>query len=122
MLRYVVLHHVGHGPPHFDLMLERDADGPLRTFRVAAWPVVGRQAVVPLTDHRRVYLTFEGDVSGGRGRVWRVEGGSVAIASDGGTTRFRFRALEVNGAVRAEDVFDLVLEVEEDGKWVLRQG
>ena len=65
MPRYVVLHHVGHGPPHFDLMLERDAEGPLRTFRVAAWPVVSRQTLVPLADHRRIYLDLR------RLRRWR---------------------------------------------------
>ena len=71
-----MLHHVGHGPPHYDLMLQRGAGGPLRTFRLAAWPVVSRQALVPLADHRRTYLDYEGEVSGGRGRVRRVEAGS----------------------------------------------
>ena len=74
--RYVVLHHVGHGTPHFDLMLERDGDGPLRTFRVAAWPVVSRQQLTPLADHRRAYLDYEGDVGRGRGSVRRVEAGT----------------------------------------------
>ena len=77
LLHYVVLRHVGHGPPHFDLMLERMADGPLRTFRAAAWPVVSRQPLTPLVDHRRAYLAYEGDVSGGRRQRAAGGGGDV---------------------------------------------
>ena len=99
-MRYVVLHHVGHGEPHYDLMLERDADGPLETYRVAAWPVVGRERLTPLADHRRVYLTYEGEVGGGRGSVRRVDAGPL-LRSPGGLTlgghRFRFTA-DADGA------------------------
>jgi hypothetical protein len=51
----------------------------------------------PLGDHRREYLEFEGEVSGGRGSVTRVAGGEYEIAEtetawlvalyEGGVTR-----------------------------------
>ena len=106
MPRYVVLHHVGHGSPHFDWMLERDADGPLTTFRVRAWPVAGRQALTPLADHRRAYLDYEGEVSGGRGSVRRVEAGTWA---DAGAGRLRLESHEINGKP-ARRRLNLVLE------------
>ena len=95
-LRYVVLRHVGHDRPHFDLMLERDG-GSLRTFRVEKWPVTGRQELTPLADHRRVYLGYEGPVSGGRGSVRRVEAG-VYFEARGVLTLGGARFVISNGA------------------------
>ena len=87
-MTYVVLHHSGHGAPHFDLMVERpDADG-LATWRLPTWPPTGPIAAVALADHRRHYLTHEGPVSGGRGTVRRVASGA---ADDAGR-------IEVDGA------------------------
>ena len=85
--RYVVLHHTGHGPDHYDFLLATDADGPLLTWRLARWPVDPADAVAaePLPPHRRAYLTYEGEVSGGRGRVRRVAEGvadGVTVADD----------------------------------------
>ena len=37
----------------------------------------------PLGEHRREYLTYEGPVSGGRGEVKRVAGGTYDLAGDG---------------------------------------
>ncbi len=87
-MRYVVLHHTGHGEPHFDLMIERDADGPLATWRLPAWPPSEGMVATPLPDHRRVYLQYEGPVSGGRGEVRRVATGQAtgdATFIEGGT-------------------------------------
>lgn len=76
-LRYAVLHHTGHGEPHFDVMVERAPGGPLRTWRVPRWPTEPGDPWTPLPDHRRVYLDYEGPVSEGRGEVRRVAGGTV---------------------------------------------
>jgi hypothetical protein len=44
------------------------------------------QAAEKLADHRQDYLTFEGEISGGRGRVERVEQGICRVkrGADGG--------------------------------------
>lgn len=65
--RFVVQRHtVSADDEHYDLMLE---DGEvLVTFQLSAPPapgVTGRRAF----DHRPRYLTYEGEISGGRGRV-----------------------------------------------------
>lgn len=75
---FVIHLHTGHGPDHFDLMLQR---GPaLATWRVEADPAAlapGAEApAVRLPDHRTAYLTYEGPVRRGRGRVRRVDAGT----------------------------------------------
>lgn len=74
--RYVVLLHTGYGPDHYDLMLDRDGASPLETYRCPRWPVEAGDRAVRLPDHRRVYLDYEGPISGGRGKVARVEAGT----------------------------------------------
>lgn len=75
---FVILAHSGHGPPHYDLML-RGGQG-LATWRVAVNPadLTEGQATEaePLSDHRLVYLTYEGPVSGDRGHVRRIAEGT----------------------------------------------
>ena len=68
--RYVVLEHEWNGV-HWDFMLE--AGAMLRTWAIDR-PIVP-EAELParaLADHRHEYLTYEGPVSGGRGRVRRA--------------------------------------------------
>ena len=85
LCEYVVLYHDGIDDPHFDLMLERDAGSDLETFRITRWPIAEPAAIVPLGDHRRAYLDYQGPVSGNRGTVTRVEKGrcSRAAGDDG---------------------------------------
>ena len=84
-LRYVVLRHEGVDEPHFDFLFEREAGSDLITFRFPAWPVWETTEVTELRPHRRAYLTYEGDISGGRGHVQRVAEGTCAVqrVSDG---------------------------------------
>ncbi|HEV3263181.1 MAG TPA: DNA polymerase ligase N-terminal domain-containing protein [Gemmataceae bacterium] len=80
MSRYVILEH-DHPERHWDLMLE--SGEVLRTWRLAAPPCPGH--VVPAEasfDHRRLYLDYEGPVSGDRGRVARWDAGSVTWLAD----------------------------------------
>lgn len=87
LTRWVVLRHTGHpeAPPHFDWLLER-ADGPGRNliaFRTPERPDVcgiGGFSAERLPDHRPLYLDYEGEISGGRGRVERVAQGMCRIA------------------------------------------
>lgn len=81
--RFVILLHVGHGEDHYDLMLT-DGDG-LATWQMTTDPAglsVGQSApATKLADHRSEYLTYEGLVSGGRGRVSRVAEGRYDVIS-----------------------------------------
>jgi hypothetical protein len=74
MPRFVILEH-DHPMLHWDLMLE--AESILRTWRLAAAPC-HRQAIAAtaLSDHRLLYLDYEGPISGGRGRVIRWDHGT----------------------------------------------
>lgn len=95
-LRYVVLHHTGVAEPHYDFMLAIDDAGPLLTWRLSRWPPGEDDRATPIASHRRVYLEYEGPVSGQRGVVKRVAAGqaelfartagSVTIQLDGATT------------------------------------
>ncbi len=73
MPRFVILEH-DHPLLHWDLMLEA---GPvLQTWRLASLPTAG--PIIPatyLSEHRLMYLDYEGPVGGGRGRVMRWDSG-----------------------------------------------
>jgi len=82
MSRAFVIHvHSGCGPLHFDLMLE-GADA-LATWQVPLDPAgLGPGESTParrLPDHRTDYLTYEGPVSRGRGRVRRLDRGTYEL-------------------------------------------
>jgi hypothetical protein len=106
-LRYVVLHHTGSGDgDHFDLMLEVPGNERLMTWRVMMPPGRwgGDVGAVRIGDHRKAYLSYEGDISGGRGKVRRVEEGmanvtlvgrghiELALAGSGRTIRLALSA------------------------------
>jgi hypothetical protein len=85
MPRFVILlHELPAGADrrtHWDLMLE--ADGVLRTWALAEEPALGRSiAAEPLADHRLAYLTYEGEVSGNRGRVTRWDSGEYEVLAE----------------------------------------
>lgn len=69
---------------HFDLMLEPSSEASLWTWAVEqnifnADRKSFRCNADRLPDHRRVYLDFEGAVSGGRGTVKRVASGTFRL-------------------------------------------
>ena len=75
MPRFTISHHTGAKEgDHFDLLLEQGET--LRTFRLKAAEFQAPQAAVPIPDHRKLYLDYEGPISGGRGRVRVVETGT----------------------------------------------
>ena len=78
MNRFVILAHTVNGETHFDLMLEVEGQEKLRTYQLAQWPLaVGESCdCKQLDDHRRMYLDYEGEISGGRGSVKRVAQGA----------------------------------------------
>ncbi|MFM9996414.1 MAG: hypothetical protein ACKVU4_11520 [Phycisphaerales bacterium] len=102
MPRTVLLRHdLPDGSAHYDWMIQRPG-GPgatLVAFRVTERIDAGVAAFVAerIGDHRAAYLDYEGEVSGGRGRVTRVAEGEVEIVAD---EPARFAAAGSIGAAR----------------------
>jgi hypothetical protein len=100
-MRFVVLEH-DHPVLHWDLMLE--AGAVLQTWRLAAPPEVtaGPIEATPLGDHRRMYLDYEGPVSGNRGAVKRWDAGTFSdeIESTPASRRLRFAGARLTGTWR----------------------
>jgi hypothetical protein len=65
MPRYAVLNH-DWPTPHYDLLLQQG--GVLKAWRLFD-PPDQDQPLMPNAEHRLLYLDYEGEVSGGRGRV-----------------------------------------------------
>jgi hypothetical protein len=94
---FVVLHHSGVDPAHFDLLIDVDPAGSVPTWRLDAWPADLTVGAKLLKPHRRLYLTYEGPVGGDRGQVAQVATGvlqldcsdDVAIAAFGDGSRVR---------------------------------
>jgi DNA polymerase Ligase (LigD) len=85
MPRFVILHHetpAGYSrPAHFDLMLEHGSV--LHTWALDALPAVGETVAAELLpDHRLAYLDFQGEISGQRGSVTRVDAGEYEMAEE----------------------------------------
>jgi hypothetical protein len=83
--RFALLLHSGHGPDHYDLMVQAGE-------ALATWRLPGDPRKLPsgqgmtchrLADHRWAYLEYEGEVSGGRGRVTRLAGGLCRAIDQG---------------------------------------
>jgi len=95
MLRTVVLRHeLPDGSHHFDWLVEPSPPGPspdpdersLLAWRLAAPLHEAGTAVLHATrlpPHRRLYLEYEGTLSGGRGRVERLAEGWAERLEDG---------------------------------------
>lgn len=80
MPRFVLLEH-DHPQRHWDLMF--DTGAALRTWRLDR-PLDAGQTIrtTALPDHRRLYLDYEGPVSGDRGSVRRVLAGQFEILKE----------------------------------------
>ncbi len=81
--RYVVLRHDGVAVPHLDVLVERSPGAALAAWRASRWPVEAGDVLEAAADHRSLYLTFEGALSGGRGVVTRVASGTCRVLVDG---------------------------------------
>jgi hypothetical protein len=85
----VLLEHQSGVGRHYDWLIEAPTAPPGRgalvSFRVglpsACWAAAGRLTLERVGDHRRAYLRYEGPIGGGRGRVRRVDGGTVQVRS-----------------------------------------
>lgn len=79
----ILRHELPDGSHHFDWMIASDPEGagPLITFRLdqvldELRPGESLRAE-RIADHRPHYLSYEGPVSGGRGKVWRMRSGTI---------------------------------------------
>lgn len=81
-LRYAILAHSVNGGLHFDLLLEVEGQERLRACQLQRRLISSGESCPwrELEAHRRLYLTFEGEISGGRGNVKRVEQGVCRVA------------------------------------------
>lgn len=105
-------HRLPDGSWHYDWMIERP-EGGLATFRVTTridQPGGTAFRAERLADHRAAYLTYEGEVSGGRGWVRRLAVGEMAIEAD---TADRFITRGRIGGVAGR----FVGAAREDGWW-----
>jgi len=80
-LRFAVLRHTGVAREHFDLLLQLAGEEKLLTWRiyepVEQWGIgIAAPPAERVADHRAVYMTHEGPVSGDRGEVQRVAEGT----------------------------------------------
>jgi hypothetical protein len=93
--RYVILEH-DHPERHWDFMLE--SGDVLRTWRLAAPPRPGAAVPAePIFDHRRVYLDYEGPVSGNRGTVTRWDAGTFSWEEAGEGVAVRLEGARLRG-------------------------
>jgi len=114
--RFVILRHEpgtqGPRPLHWDLLLE--SGGVLRAWALERAPVPGATITAEaLADHRREYLDYDGPVSGGRGHVTRVDGGSYEVlrASE------RLLVVRLNGRAWAGEV--KLTKAEDGQRWMV---
>lgn len=117
MPRFVILTH-DHPFLHWDLMLETGEV--LRTWRLLGEP--GPERSVPaeaLGDHRKLYLDYEGPVSGNRGQVSRWDAGTFEVTRDDDghlDVKLRGGRLRLNATVRHVTTDDLRWEFSAEGK------
>jgi hypothetical protein len=91
----LLLHRLPDGSTHFDWLIERTpGEERVLTIRLADRPdrqVTGSLVGRRLTDHRRVYLALEGEISGGRGFVERIAEGELEAMPSSDPTAWVFR-------------------------------
>lgn len=81
-VHYVVLHHTGVVPEHYDLLVHLPSAEKLLTWRIPTPPetwAAAPPAAERIADHRLTYLTYEGEISGGRGHVKCVAEGEAEL-------------------------------------------
>ena len=115
MPRFALLEHSWNGL-HWDFFLERTEGGPLATWAVNS-PIVVSQTLPAraLDDHRAIYLEYEGDVSGNRGTVRRLDRGNYDVELwTPRHIRVRIQGAQLVGLVELSDEPDL--------GWIFRLG
>jgi hypothetical protein len=118
MSRFVVLEHQWNGV-HWDFMLE--SGDALRTWAIDQ-PIVAGQDLPAraLPDHRLIFLDYEGEISGNRGQVRRVDTGAYrTLEWSSGHVRVELAGSQLVGEV------ELLESGPESGAtvlWIFRMG
>ena len=79
---FVLLEHDGgNDPRHWDLLVEMPGAEGLATWRLDRNPLDADDEIPArhIEDHRRLYLDYEGEISGGRGVVRRMDRGDAIV-------------------------------------------
>ena len=77
LYRFVLLHHQSPSGDHWDVMLETDSA--LTTWSIPPQSLSGTSFTCPATPlpaHRKHYLDYEGEITGNRGVVSRIDAGT----------------------------------------------
>ncbi len=113
MPRYVILQH-DHPQLHWDFMLE--SGEVLKTWRLAEPPGAGRRVPAESSfDHRKLYLDYEGPVSGDRGIVTAWDRGDYEGEPDDPAETGRVVVRLKGGRLRGT----ATLECDASGHWTL---
>ena len=78
-LRYAVLRHEGIDAPHVDLLFEAAPGSMLQSWRLPTWPIRDVEEATRIRDHRPAFLTYQGQLTGDRGHVLRIEEGTCTF-------------------------------------------
>jgi hypothetical protein len=119
MTRFTISHHSGAKEgDHFDLLLEHGET--LKTWRLENTAFQFPQSAKQMKDHKKLYLDYEGEISGGRGtvKIWdtgtytidRWDEKHIRIALTGRQTRTRLRLDRAEGGGEGKDPAWTVLD------------
>lgn len=79
----LLAHHLPDGTFHYDWLLDPGDNRPLIAFRTQAYiPDVASFDATRIQPHRRLYLEYEGPISGNRGEVRRIASGRCIVQVD----------------------------------------
>ena len=114
--QFAILEHRWQGV-HWDFLVE-DGEN-LRTWAIDCPIVEGVElSARSLPDHRQIYLDYEGEISGDRGRVSRWDSGTCRVLEWGeGLVRLEVFGSQLVGLVELEYLKD-----EDVRRWVFRFG
>jgi hypothetical protein len=80
-LRFAVLRHEGIEAPHVDFLFETSPGSMLQTWRLPTWPIIEVEEATRIRDHRPAFLTYQGQLTGDRGSVMRIDEGTCTFES-----------------------------------------
>ena len=80
VFRFAVLKHVRQTDIHWDLLLQLPDRPLLATWQIRVDPAAWKRQLhaipaIAISDHRLIYLDFQGEISGDRGHVTHTDGG-----------------------------------------------
>lgn len=99
---FALLEHVTREGVHWDLLIQTATAEKLLTWRLAQDPTVRPLPIAAerIADHRAIYLDYEGELSGGRGRVRRIDRGPALMRERDGTIELRLDGRLLQGEYR----------------------